>query len=189
MRTSLYLIGVAAASILSAGAVGFGCSSSSSSAPPPTQDAAMAETGTPEAGEAGEDSGDTGVEDAACVPTPGVNVSTFDAGSIWGCTVAACADAGLDMCGTDCSCNNAVLGALLCIADAGESQAVDCFTTALTPVFADPTVAAVATCLQSQAVTNCTGGGTPDGGDGGTTTDGGDGGTTPDASDAGAGPG
>jgi hypothetical protein len=172
MRTSLYLVGFAAASIMGAGAVGFGCSSSSSPA-------AAVDSGTPEASPeeaGGEDGGadaEMMMEAAACTPAP-VNISTFDGGSVWTCTQTACASTmgGLTACGADCTCNAAVFSALQCVASDGGSTTA-CFTNALTPVISDMAVLTFATCLQSAPVSMCAG--LPVG-DGGKEGGGGDGG-------------
>jgi len=184
MRTSLYLVGFAAASMLGAGAIGFGCSSSSSSGTTPPVDSGTLDTSTTEDG--GEDAGpgDDGMAtpDVAMVCTPApVKIDTFDAGTTWACTQAACADGGLSACAADCTCNAAIFAALLCVSDAGAAKTVDCFTSAITPVISDSVVLPFATCLQSPAVTKCTSGGGTDGGDGGGGgSDAGDGGTGTD---------
>ena len=170
MRTSLYLVGFAAVSLMSAGAVGFGCSSSSSNPTTPTPEASTGDEGTVGDGSVGGD-GSTepdaeAMEASVCVPAP-VNIATFDAGAAWSCTQAACADGGLAACGADCTCNTAIFSALLCVNDAGAKGTVQCFTNAITPVYSDPVVQPFAVCLQSPAVTKCTAG-PADGGDAGT---------------------
>jgi len=97
-----------------------------------------------------------------CMAAP-VNVATFDGGATWSCTQAACEDGGIVECGGDCTCNAAVFSALLCVNDGG--KAMDCFTTALTPVYMGTIVPTFANCLRTPAVTACTGGAPP--GDGG----------------------
>jgi hypothetical protein len=189
MRTSLYLIGFAAASIMGAGAVGFGCSSSSGGTTPP------ADSGTPEASTGEDGSTDSGgggmdaeMEAASCTPAP-VNIATFDGGAVWSCTQAACASTmgGLTACGADCTCNAAVFSALECVANDGGGTTA-CFTNALTPVISDMAVLAFATCLQSAPVTACASGGTKgDGGTDGGTDSGTDSGTDGGIADAGGG--
>jgi hypothetical protein len=112
MRTSFYLIGLATASILSAGVMQAGCSSSSSPpATPPANDASV---------DSGEDAG------GACTPiAPGTTVSGVDGGSQWACFQAACGPS-LTECSSDCVCNNAILTALEC--QAGGGTIVACFT-------------------------------------------------------------
>jgi hypothetical protein len=188
MRTS-YLVGFAAASILSAGAVGFGCSSSSSSGSTPTDAGGTSDTATTEDG--GEDTGTTdsgSAEAAACTPAP-IDVATFDSGSpAWACYQANCATA-LTACAADCVCNAGIAGALECAADGGASATMTCFVTAFGNLSSDTPGTMVESCV----VTNMTGAcaGTPatdGGGDAAPTTDGG---TPADtgASDTGAGPG
>jgi len=168
MRTSLYLVGFAAASMmLGAGAIGFGCSSSSSNTTP--TDSGTPETGTPE-----DSGGDGGVEDAAeeaeaavmCTPS-GVNVETFDSGSSsWACYQAMCTPS-LTACAADCTCDNAILGALLCAADAGASGTMACFVTAFGNLGSNAAGAMVEGCLVGSAMTACGGTSTPDAGDAG----------------------
>jgi hypothetical protein len=179
MRASLYLIGFAAASIVGAGVIEIGCSSSSSTAPPGGPDAA-ADSG-------GEDGG----EEAAvvpCTPLSDASVATTNFGSTtWACTQMKCAT-DLQACAADCACNNALLTALACTADAGAmatmAQTFACFTPALSVPSAPMDLSA---CLIS-ASQSCAGfvidGGT-DGGDSGTAaTDAGDAGASTDGGDA-----
>jgi hypothetical protein len=115
MRSSFYVVGVAAAAIVGAGIIGFGCSSSSS---PPTNNPP-------------EDSG-AGTDAAACIPLADASVATGDFSPIWTCLEQACSTS-LTACAANCECNNAVLTALNCVAtDAGTQTA--CFTNALTPI-------------------------------------------------------
>jgi hypothetical protein len=183
MRTSLYLVGFAAASIMGAGAVGFGCSSSSNGTTPPPADSGTPEASTDDSGGGGEGGGDDGGAEAAmmaCTPAP-VNIATFDAGSVWSCTQAACMSMGLAACGSDCTCNSAVFAALECVANDG-GNSTTCFTNALSPVISDMTVLNFATCLMSKPVSNCAGPTDGGGGDSAPSTDGGtDSGTIVDA--------
>ena len=161
MRASLFLAGLAAASLFGAGAVGVGCSSSSSGSPAASDDASTmsdSPTTTP----------DTGTEDAPatpCTPVSDASAATIVTGSAsWDCYESKCTTS-LTACGADCECNNAILTALNCIAmDAGTTTA--CFGPV--SMSSAPTTAAVLTCLLANA--QCMN----PGGDGGT----GDGGTS-----------
>lgn len=189
MRTSLYLVGLASASILSAGAIGFGCSSSSSGTPNSPTDSGTTEATTTDDGGGEDGSTDAGSEAApACMAAP-IDVATFDSGSpAWACYQANCGPS-LTMCAADCTCNAEIAGALSCAADGGASATMTCFVTAFGNLASNPPGMAVETCV----VTNMTGvcGATPatDGGDDGAART--DGGTPADTgvSDAGAGPG
>ena len=113
MRSSFYVVGVAAAAIAGAGIVGFGCSSSSS---PPANNT------TPPA--------DAATEAATCSALSDASVATGDFSPIWTCyEKASVCGAELTACAADCICNNAVLTSLECVAlDAGTQQG--CFESA-----------------------------------------------------------
>jgi hypothetical protein len=171
MRASLYLVGFAAASLMGAGLFEIGCSSSSSPAAPAADAATEATT---------DDSGD---DSAAPMCTPvmaGTRADTIDGGSAWACTQSMCNTKVLTACSSDCSCNNAVLTALECIAtDGGGAQA--CFTKTIPSIMAgDPNTTPLITCL-TNAGPPCAGIVITDGGKDGST----DSGSTTDASDAG----
>jgi hypothetical protein len=171
MRTSLYLIGFATASIVGAGAVGFGCSSSSSpSTSTTTPDAAMEAAAAPDSSttDASEDAADAAAE--ACTSSVGtVLVDEIDA-SAFSCFLAQCT-ASLTACAADCDCNNVIVTALNCQNTMGAAAQVTCFG----PVISDtnPTTIAAFGCL----MTNSTGACAPPAGDGGTS-DAGDSSTT-----------
>jgi hypothetical protein len=122
MRASLFLAGLAAASLFGAGAVAVGCSSSSSPSPASGDDASTmtdAPTTTP----------DTGTEDAPATPCTAISdasAATLVTGEpTWPCYESKCTTS-LTACAADCNCNNQVLTALNCIAsDAG--SATTCF--------------------------------------------------------------
>jgi hypothetical protein len=159
MRASLFLAGLAAASLLGAGAVAVGCSSSSSGSPPAGDDASTA-TDAPAT------TPDTGTEDAPatpCTPVSDASAATIVTGSpSWDCYESKCTTS-LTACGADCECNNAILTALNCIAmDAGTTTA--CFGPVSSS--AEPATTAVLTCLLANSTCmSATGdGGTGDGG-------------------------
>lgn len=131
MRSSFYVVGIAAAAIAGAGIIGFGCSSSSS---PPANNNTPEDSGSPEA--------------STCVPLADASVATSTFSPIWTCLEQACSTS-LIACAADCTCNNAVLTALDCVAtDAGTQTA--CFTNALTPIALTHIAAGeVGACLQS----------------------------------------
>jgi hypothetical protein len=146
MRTSLYLVGLAAASIMGAGAVGFGCSSSSS--PAAAQDSGTTEASVEDSsGGDGSGGGDAAEEPAvACTPS-GVNVATMNFGSsTWSCFQAQCMPS-LTMCAADCACDNGILSALQCAADAGAAGTMGCFVTAFGTLTGNTAGTAVETCL------------------------------------------
>ena len=164
MRTSLYLVGFAAASIMGAGAVGFGCSSSSSPA-------AAVDSGTTEASpeEAGGDGGGEdapAAEAAACMPS-GINVATMNFGSAsWACFQAKCMPS-LTMCAADCDCDNGILGALQCAADGGAAATMGCFVTAFGTLSSNAAGMAAEACIVQMNTPPsgaCSGGGSTDGG-------------------------
>lgn len=159
--------------MLGAGAVGFGCSSSSSGGTTPTDSGSPEATTTEDAGEGG---GEDAAEEPAVTPcTPsGVNVETFDSGSSsWACYQAMCQPS-LTMCAADCTCDNGILGALLCAADAGASGTMACFVTAFGNLGANAAGAMVEGCLVGPASTACGGTAPADAGDAGDHADGGD---------------
>jgi hypothetical protein len=176
MRASLYLIGFAAASIVGAGVIEIGCSSSSSTAPSGGPDAAVDSGG-------GEDGG----EEAAvpCTPLSDASVATTNFGSTtWACTQMKCAT-DLQACAADCACNNALLTALSCTAEAGatptQAETFACFTPALSVPSAPMDLSA---CLIS-AGQSCAGFVVDGGTDGAAATDGGsDAGASADGGDA-----
>jgi hypothetical protein len=190
MRTSIYLIGFAAASLVVGGVVGIGCSSSSSGSPPAP------------ATDAGDDASDDGGA-VACVPITdsGLRADTIDGGSSWACNVSVCMAMGnaITNCANDCACNNAILKALACVAaitNPTGAQTTQCFTTPLESLPAGNTnFSPIAKCLQASALSceNIVVDGGLDGAtgeDGGTdsstpATDAGDSGTIVDASDDG----
>ncbi len=152
MRTSLYLIGFATASIVGAGAVGFGCSSSSTS--PPAVDAGpAAETGPVEDG-GEEGGGEDATADApvTCMPGAISNVETVDGGPNWTCYQTMCNSA-LTACAADNCCNSGISAALVCAASAGTDQTkvTTCFTTAFTtdPIATNTAGMAVESCVVS----------------------------------------
>jgi len=183
MRTSLYLIGFASASIVSAGAVGFGCSSSSSPAQQGTPDSGTTETSTPtESGT--EDAASDASEDVAaeaCTPIVGsMPVNDLDASAFAACSMAC--QTSLTTCAGDCDCNNTILTALLCTN--GGMNALTCFGTAAAST--NMNVSAVVACLTNNPVA-CAAPAT-DGGDAATAPSeagSGDTGTGGDAADAG----
>jgi hypothetical protein len=168
MRTWLVSFSTLTALTAMAGAVASGCSSDNT--PPANGDSGMDVTTPPP---------DTGTADHATADAPGeaakeaappacvdaaVNTARLDAGAAWGCVQTLCdLEGGLNACGASCVCNDAVLAGLLCVIDSGQANATSCFTNALTPAAADPTVGAFVTCLSASATT-CN----PMGGDGGT---------------------
>jgi hypothetical protein len=82
--------------------------------------------------------------DAAAVCTPlGGSVATIAAGATWACFQAACMTE-LVACAADCTCNNAMLNALLCVSTTGDSRS--CFTTAA--VTGGSGAVSVAICLE-----------------------------------------
>jgi hypothetical protein len=154
MRTSLYLIGFATASIVGAGAVGFGCSSSSSGSPPTTTpDAASEAAASPDssAEAAGEDaSADVAAE--ACTSSVGsVLVDEIDA-SAFSCFLAQCTTS-LTACAADCDCNNVIVTALNCQNTMGAAAQATCFG----PVISDtnPTTVTAFTCLSGASTGAC----------------------------------
>jgi hypothetical protein len=179
MRASLYLIGFAAASLVTAGLFEAGCSSSSNNGSP---------SGTDAGDSGGEDSSSDDSSAAACTPLDagGVKADTIDAGAGWGCIQAACNATAFTACGNDCMCNNAILESLVCIAaDAGSPTA--CFTMYLGQVTSSAVTPTIS-CLEANTM-KCTGiappsdGGTDAGEDSSTTPDSStpDSGSTPDA--------
>jgi hypothetical protein len=115
-----------------------------------------------------EDAGD-GAAPIACTDAS-VSAATINAGS-FACEEAQCTTS-LNACAADCLCNNALLQAFQCAADAGDSAAqTNCFTLYLTQA-AENGSAAVSPfgiCLMG-AASSCgislDGGATTDGGDG-----------------------
>jgi hypothetical protein len=175
MRASLYLIGFAAASLVTAGLFEAGCSSSSNNGSPPANT---------DAGDDGSATTDDGGSTAPCVPVDdaGLRIDTFDAGTQWGCLQAACNATAFTACSTDCQCNNAVLQSLACIA--GDGGAQSCFEMYFGQVTeSNSTITSTESCLTNNTKT-CTGITlTTDGGDAGGSEDGGttDGSTTTDS--------
>ena len=95
----------------------------------------------------GVDGGEGGVADSGC--PVGTSIATVDAGAQWGCLQSACMSE-LAACASDCVCNSALLGALVCVA--GGQSATACFTNAIQQNLGDLYVVAVGSCLQTNAV-------------------------------------
>jgi hypothetical protein len=172
MRASLYLIGFAAASIVGAGAAEIGCSSSSGGSSTPPEDAATpGDTGTTADTGAIEDAGG-GDAAPTCVAIDASAATIVTGSPVWDCYEAMCGTA-LTECAADCTCNDAVLGALQCTANDAGSQTV-CFA-ALATAGASPGASMdTLNCLVGDASAACQGATAPTG----------DGGGTPDAAPA-----
>jgi hypothetical protein len=85
-----------------------------------------------------------------CGTSVGVNVATVDAGiPLWTCLEQVC-NPQLTACSADTCCDNAVVTALACTADAGLAGANDCFNSEVGIYMgSDTTVAALGACLGS----------------------------------------
>ncbi len=166
MRASLYLIGFAAASLVSAGVASIGCSSSSSgTTTTPPEDAST----TPDTGVTPPEDSGTGSDAPAtpCAPISDASAATIATGSpLWDCYEAMCGTS-LKACAADCNCNNQVLEALNCVAtDAGTGTT--CFGT-VAATTTDPQ-GTLTMCLVANAA--CMNAGMGDGGtEGGTTSE------------------
>jgi hypothetical protein len=93
-----------------------------------------------------------------CTPVADASVATTNFGNAaWACTQQLCP--ALAQCAADCDCNNAVLLALACTADAGGAmptfaQTAACFGDALSVISADPNVpSTLGACLEGAGVT------------------------------------
>jgi hypothetical protein len=135
MRIWRFVMGAA---LLGGSAVAVACSSSSKST---STDSGPEEASTE----------DAPVEAAACTPvSPAVDVATFDSGSSqWTCLQGKCA-AELTTCASDCLCNNAIVGALMC-AQADAAATMACFVNAIEsgPGMGDMNLGNVGTCLST----------------------------------------
>jgi len=125
MRASLYLIGFAAASIVGAGAAEIGCSSSSSGSPSSPEDAATPTADTGTTADTGSSTEDAGTDAAPCVSVDASAATIVTGSPSWNCYEQMCATS-LAECAADCTCNDAVLGALECVAADGGSTTT-CF--------------------------------------------------------------
>jgi len=187
MRTSLYLIGFASASLVGAVSLGFGCSSSSSPATTsPGNDASTSDSSSPviEAStEAATDDGGGGSTEDVCVPEPGFPpVTTIDAAAFQ-CYEQMCGPS-LTACSQSCICNNLLTETLLCqngcMAEGGVPATCQAVCAAGLISATDDASIGVTTCLTPLSPANdgvCAQMGT-------TTTDAGDGGVADSGADA-----
>jgi hypothetical protein len=162
MRASLFLAGLAATSLLGAGAIAVGCSSSSSGSPAASDDASTA-TDAPAT------TPDTGTEDApatSCTPMYDASVATVATPDVPGMASFSCLQGkcgpSLTACAADCTCNNDLITALLCLAPPDGGTLTACFGPVLSS--SNSADSAVLGCLQTN-MSACTAG------DGGTTGD------------------
>jgi hypothetical protein len=118
-------------------------------------------TTTGDGGDAGATTGDGSARDSATCTPVDASIATVAAGATWGCFQSACASQ-LSACAVDCTCNDALLGALVCAGTGGSSTG--CFTAEITQHLGDTAVVLVGNCLQS---TTCPAAGAEAGVDGG----------------------
>jgi hypothetical protein len=124
MRSSKWLLGLSVVTWFAAIAVALGgCGSSSSGSPSGVGGRGGNIGGGGSIGTGGTSGGAAGAgaggADAgqACTPMD-ASAATIAAGPLWGCLQSACM-AQLVACASECACNNAVLGALQCVATGG----------------------------------------------------------------------